>query len=310
VDLGRGGRRRGGLAGRLAARGAADAVSGRDADAGQVAAAAEVAGVGLDPAQADAAAALAGGHALVLVTGAAGAGKTTTLSATRTALEQGGHQLLVVTPTLKAARGARAETGARTGSAAWLMFQHGWRWDEAGRWTRLEPGQVDPGTGREYRGPGQGARLSRGDLLVVDEAGMLDQDTARALLTVVDEQHARLALVGDPHQLAAVGRGGVVDLAGRWAERAVTLEVIHRFTTTEQIEPGVLADVEDTGYAALSLRMRQGAAGQPGAVFDELAGRGQVHVHASQEALRASVAAHAVDARRAGQSAAVSVATN
>jgi len=146
------------LAGRLAARGVTDAVSGRDADAGQVAAAAAAAGVGLDPAQADAAAALAGGHALVLVTGAAGAGKTTTLSATRTALEQGAHQLLVVTPTLKAARGAAAETGARTGSAAWLVFQHGWRWDEAGRWTRLEPGQVDPGTGREYRGPGQGAR--------------------------------------------------------------------------------------------------------------------------------------------------------
>jgi len=298
------------LAGRLAARGAADAVSGRDADAQLVAAAAEAVGVGLDPAQAEAAAALAGGHALVLVTGAAGAGKTTTLAATRAALDRGGHQLLVVTPTLKAARGAAAETGARTGSAAWLVFQHGWRWDQAGRWTRLQPGQVDPGTGREYRGPREDARLSRGDLLVVDEAGMLDQDTARALLTVVDEQHARLALVGDRHQLAAVGRGGVLDLAGRWAERAVTLEVIHRFTRTEQIEPGVLADVEDTGYAGLSLRMRQGAAGQPGAVFDELAARGQVHVHATEEALRSSVAAHAAAARRAGQAAAVSVATN
>jgi len=285
------------LAGRLAARGAADAVSGRDAGAQQVAAAAGVAGVVLDPVQADAAAALAGGHALVLVTGAAGAGKTTTLATTRAALERDGHQLLVVTPTLKAARGARAETGARTGSAAWLVFQHGWRWDQAGRWTRLQPGQVDPGTGREYRGPREDVRLSRGDLLVVDEAGMLDQDTARALLTVVDEQHARLALVGDPHQLAAIGRGGVLDLAGRWAERAVTLEVIHRFTTTEQIEPGVLADVEDVDYAALSLRMRLGAAGQPGAVFDQLAARGQVHVHAAA-------------ARRAGQAAAVSVATN
>ena len=300
----------GDLAGRLAARGVADAVSGRDAGAQLVAAAAGVAGVVLDPAQAEAAAALAGGHALVLVTGAAGAGKTTTLAATRAALDRGGHQLLVVTPTLKAARGAAAETGARTGSAAWLVFQHGWRWDQAGRWTRLQPGQVDPGTGWEYRGPREDVRLSRGDLLVVDEAGMLDQDTARALLTVVDEQHARLALVGDSHQLAAVGRGGVLDLAGRWAERAVTLEVIHRFTRTEQIEPGVLADVEDVGYAGLSLRMRQGAAGQPGAVFDQLAARGQVHVHASEEALRSSVAAHAVDARRAGQSAAVSVATN
>ena len=46
---------------------------------------------------------------------------------------------------------------------------------------------------------------------------MLDQDTARALLTVADETGARVALVGDRHQLPAVGRGGVLDLAARWA---------------------------------------------------------------------------------------------
>lgn len=37
---------------------------------------------------------------------------------------------------------------------------------------------------------------------MVDEAGMLDQDTALALLTVVDEHGATLALVGDRAQLA------------------------------------------------------------------------------------------------------------
>ena len=42
---------------------------------------------------------------------------------------------------------------------------------------------------------------------------MLDQDTARALLTVADECQVRVALLGDRHQLAAVGRGGVLDLA-------------------------------------------------------------------------------------------------
>ena len=46
---------------------------------------------------------------------------------------------------------------------------------------------------------------------------MLDQDTARALLTIADETGARVALVGDRHQLPAVGRGGVLDLAARWA---------------------------------------------------------------------------------------------
>ncbi len=58
---------------------------------------------------------------------------------------------------------------------------------------------------------------------------MLDQDTARALLTIADEAGARVALVGDRHQLPAVGRGGVLDLAARWADRGVPIDVVHRF---------------------------------------------------------------------------------
>jgi ATP-dependent exoDNAse (exonuclease V) alpha subunit len=35
-----------------------------------------------------------------------------------------------------------------------------------------------------------------GDLLIVDEAGMLDQDTARALFTIAGEHQVRVALLG------------------------------------------------------------------------------------------------------------------
>ena len=52
---------------------------------------------------------------------------------------------------------------------------------------------------------------------------MLDQDTARALLTVADECQVRVALLGDRHQLAAVGRGGVLDLAAAQADPAAHL---------------------------------------------------------------------------------------
>jgi conjugative relaxase-like TrwC/TraI family protein len=169
----------------------------------------------LDADQAAAVAALAGERPLVLVEGTAGAGKTTTLAATRRLLDGQGRRLVAVTPTLKAAQVARAEVGAAAGSAAWLAFQHGWRWNLDGAWTRLAVGQADPLTGRVYTGPADGARLRAGDLLVVDEAGMVDQDTARALLTVADESQVRVALLGDRHQLAAVGRGGVLDLAAR-----------------------------------------------------------------------------------------------
>ena len=96
--------------------------------------------------------------------------------------------------------------------------------------------------------------------MLVDEAGMLDQDTARAVLTIADECGARLALMGDRHQLPAVGRGGVLDLAARWAapEARLTLDTVHRFTHTTIGADGVLATVEDQHYARLSLAMRGG----------------------------------------------------
>ena len=141
---------------------------------------------------------------------------------------------MVVTPTLKAAQAATAEVGARAGSAAWLAYQHGWRWDDDRRLDPPAAGDVDPVTGTVYRGPGEEARLRPGDLLLVDEAGMLDQDTARALLTIADETGARVALVGDRHQLPAVGRGGVLDLAHRWVhpDARVDLDTVHRFVHT------------------------------------------------------------------------------
>jgi exodeoxyribonuclease V alpha subunit len=211
---------------------------------------------GLDAGQAAVVGALVGGRPLVVVEGAAGAGKTTTLAATHRLLEWQGRRLMVVTPTLKAAKVARAEVGAAAGSAGALVYAHGWRWNEHGEWTRLGVGEVDPVTGRPHTGPAEGTGLRAGDLLVIDEAGMLDQDTARALLTVADECQVRLALLGDRHQLAAVGRGGVLDLAAREVDPAacLTLESVHRFTRTE--DAGAM--VPDSEYAALTLAMRRG----------------------------------------------------
>ena len=213
--------------------------------------------VRIDPTQVAVVGALAGDGPLVVVEGAAGAGKTTALRSAQELLSQQGHRPMVVTPTLKAAEVATAETGGDGHSAAWLIHQHGWRWDADGHWTR----QPNPT-------PEAPAQLRAGDLLLIDEAGMLDQDTARALLTIADETGARVAFVGDRHQLPAVGRGGVLDHAVAWAHptAVVTLEKVHRFT--------------DPDYAALSLRMRNGD--DPGSVFDALHRRGQVMIHATE----------------------------
>jgi len=212
---------------------------------------------------------LAGDGPLVVVEGAAGAGKTTALAAAQALLARQGHRLMVVTPTLKAAQVAAAETGAEGHSAAWLIHHHGWRWDDTGHWDR-QPHPAPEAT------PDPGARLQPGDVLVVDEAGMLDQDTALRLLTLADEAGARIVLVGDRHQLPAVGRGGVLDHALAWAHptAVVAMEKVHRFA--------------DPAYAELSLRMRTGA--DPGAVFDALHRRGQIQVHPTEVERTAALA--------------------
>ena len=239
---------------------------------------------GLDGGQRQVVAAMAGGHRLLVIEGAAGAGKTTTLAATRTALDRQGRRLVVVTPTLKAATTAAAQVGAPAFSAAWLAHQHGYRWNTDGAWTRLRVGDSDPLTGHTYTGPQPAAVLRAGDLLLVDEAGMLDQDSARALMVIADNQHARVALVGDRHQLPAVGRGGVLDLAARWAdpEACLTLEAVHRFA--------------DPAYAQLSLSMRTGAPNSPGMVFDALLARDQVRIYPTPAARTQALAAIAAAA--------------
>ena len=248
------------------------------------------AGTGLDQHQRAAVAALAGQAGLVVVEGAAGAGKTTTLAATKAALEEQGRRMLVVTPTLKAAQVAAREVGT-AGSAAWLVHQHGFRWDAEGRWTR------------EAVEPVPDTVLGRGDLLLVDEAGMLDQDTTRALLTVADEMGARVALVGDRHQLPAVGRGGVLDLAARWVptEARVDLDLAHRFADPE--------------YAAISLALRTGSptytlppetpdgerhGERVGEVWDALWRRGQIRIYPSEAERTQALARLAVEAAQAG----------
>ena len=183
-------------------------------------------------------AALAGDGPLLVVEGAAGAGKTTTLAAARTLLARRGHRLMVVTPTLKAAEVAARETGAarRLGRLA----------DPPARLALGRRRPLDPAT-RQPRDPA-GAGCGPGTCCSSTRPGMLDQDTARALLTLADETGARVAFVGDRHQLPAVGRGGVLDHAAAWAHptAVLTWSTVHRFT--------------DPDYADLSLRMRTGRA--------------------------------------------------
>ncbi len=243
---------------------------------------------GLDGGQTTAAAAVASTDPRVIVEGAAGSGKTTMLRIAITVAAEHGRSTRVVAPTKRAARVAHDELDVPATSVAALVYARGWRWNDDGVWTRLNPGDIDPMTGEVYSGPPRDAVLSRGERVIVDEAGMLDQDTAHALLTVTAEAGAAVALVGDRAQLPAVGRGGVLDMAAQIRGRTYDMSELHRFTDPE--------------YATLTLAMRDRE--NPGAVFDRLAAMHLVTLHADEDAAREHIADNTV------QGEAITVATN
>ena len=162
---------------------------------------------GLDPLQADAAAAVAGDDRLVLVVGPAGAGKTRMLTAAADDLHAHGRVVFAVAPTAKAARTVERDTGIPADTVAKLLHE----------WQRTD------------RPPLPEFQLPAGATLVVDEAGMLSTPALHQLVTLADRNGWRLALVGDPRQLQGVGRGGL--LAELCANgRVEQLERLHRFT--------------------------------------------------------------------------------
>jgi len=283
----------------------------RDAEAAIAARAA-----GLDAGQAEAAAAIAGGAGLEVVVGPAGTGKTAMLAAAKQSLDGRGRELVVLAPTRKAAQVATEELGVSASSVAKLLYDHGWRWDDLGRYSRpvqpssvVLPGQPAPPPGRVNEGTGGGLRLSAGSVVVVDEAGLLSVDQAVALIDVVRSSGAVLRLVGDPRQLGAVGRGGVMETAARWtAGGQVTLSQVHRFLRREAGPDGLPVTVADEGWAQVCQQLREGT--DPAGTAEALWARGAVVVHRDREQAVAALAAEA--AREAGREGAlaVTVATN
>ena len=165
-----------------------------------------IADVALDDGQHASASAVAGHDRLVLVVGPAGAGKTRMLQA---AVQRPPHQtrpVVGLAPTAKAARVLETETGMIADTVAKLLY---------------ELDRPDPDESSWDCGPGT--------TVIVDEAGMLNTSDLSRLVVHAEQRQWRLALVGDPHQLQAVGRGGMfLELCD--TGRRVELEHLHRFT--------------------------------------------------------------------------------
>lgn len=222
---------------------------------------------GLDVLQLDAARAVAGMDRLVLVVGPAGAGKTAMLSAAVHDLHAHGRAVFAVAPTAKAAAVLRRETGAEADTVAKLLFE----WGRAG-------------------GPTNDYRLTAGTTIICDEAGMIGTGTLDRLVHLAQSQRWRVVLVGDPHQLHAVGRGGMFDELCR-AGRAHELATIHRFHHAWERD------------ASLALR-----AGRPEAI-DAYVDHGRVQAGSFEE-LAKRAALRWIDLHAAGRRVAVVAETN
>lgn len=188
------------------------------------------------------------------------------LRAACAALTSQRRRMIVVAPTRKAASVATREIGVTATSIHSLLADHGYRWgtDAAGAqtWRPLAVGEVDAGTGAVYEGPTQFPLRAR-DRIVVDEAGMVDLQTANALAELADQYRVGLAMVGDPQQALPVGHIGAMATAVRLAGAAVELDTVHRF--------------RDADYGALTLRLRDVRDPQHAAeIAGELAKRGHL----------------------------------
>ena len=142
---------------------------------------------------------ITGREGIAAVVGRAGAGKSTMLGAAREAWEAAGYRVHGAALAGKAAEGLEQSSGIRARTLA--------SWERA--WERGSD------------------RLGRGDVLVVDEAGMVSSEQMARVVAAVERDGAKLVLVGDPEQLQPIQAGAAFRAI---AERAgyVELEGIRR----------------------------------------------------------------------------------
>ena len=120
------------------------------------------------------------GRALDVVVCVAGSGKTTALEVVRAAYETEGYRVLGTAISGQAVRALQNEAGVASRTIASLVW-------------RLEYGQL---------------ALDDRTVILIDEAGMADDQALLKLLAAVDVAGAKAVVIGDPLQLDAVEPGG------------------------------------------------------------------------------------------------------
>lgn len=144
---------------------------------------------------------------LVVGIGAAGAGKTSSTRLAVDAIEASGNRVIGMAPTAAAAAVMRSEMRITADTVDKILTD--WQSGKA---------SVD---------------VRPGDVLLVDEAGMIATPKMEKILTLAQERGALVRALGDYRQLSAVGSGGALRLVDREIG-AVHLDELFRFKNPEE----------------------------------------------------------------------------
>ena len=209
---------------------------------------------------------LADPRPVITVVGPAGAGKTRMLAAAVTAWRSNGVDVFGVGPSASAARQLHDGAGTIADTLHKLVYEH---------------------STKQQRGRGPAAdrwRLPERSVVIIDEAGMVDTRLLYEYSKIARAQNWRTVLVGDHHQLDAVGAGGMfAELVNDPDVVTVELDTLHRF--------------DHPWEADASLALRSGNVSAIG-VYEQ---HGRIHSHDNQsdaiEAVAEAAVAGVVDGR-------------
>ena len=161
-----------------------------------------------------------GASQMACVVGYAGAGKSTILAAANAAWQREGVRVIGAALAGKAAEGLEKSSGIESRTIASLEYswKHGYR------------------------------DLSKGDVLVIDEAGMIGTRQLARIVDHVKQRNAKLVLVGDPEQLQPIQAGRPFkEISDR--HDAVALTEIRRQKTQWQRSASIALAGQDTETA-------------------------------------------------------------
>lgn len=180
---------------------------------------------------------MVGAEGIALVQGAAGVGKTTMMKAASSVWADRGYRVRGAAIAWKAARNLAAEAGIDAASVAAIVAAE----------KALENAEKNGTKSFLAKASASPLLLKKNDVLIIDEAGMVDVASMNILLKAANKVGAKIVAVGDKKQFAAINAGASFELLQNNIKNAtIKVETIQRQS----------ADLEDIMVANGTSRTR------------------------------------------------------